>query len=85
MKNWSDEILYNGTRVIINGTELKGHIDAINITGIGNDHVEYAIVWYAGGTRHRAWLQRFEFEVLEDNSKKPGMVNYETDPNRLLT
>lgn len=78
-------IIPNGTTVTIIGTEMKGTILCAMIEGMGSPHLSYKIVWWAGGIRHSDWVETFEIEVYTDNSKKPGMVNYDEPKNKLLT
>lgn len=85
MTNWSELIIPNGTKVVIKATGVKGHTVAFCIYGNNEPRISYRVIWWSGGERKDDWLDDFEIERYVDTSKKPGMVNYEDNPDKLLT
>ena len=69
------ELLKQGTRVTILGTEIKALI--IGVCARGNDYINYEIVWWANGDRKTEWVYNFEIEPYKDNSKPAGFKTYQ--------
>jgi len=77
-------IIPNGTRVIIKDINLQARTQSVCMFGEGNTTVEYRIIYWKGGERVDTWVFDWEIEVFIDKSKPAGMVNYETDTNKLI-
>jgi hypothetical protein len=69
------ELLKQGTRVVIIGTEIKALITGVSARG--EDYIQYDIVWWANGERKTEWVFSFEIEPYNDNSKPAGFKNYD--------
>jgi hypothetical protein len=74
MKN----IIPNGTKIRIIGTEITAVICGCCVFGIETPSVEYKIIHWISGERRDLWVHDWEVEIYEDRKKKAGFVNYET-------
>lgn len=73
------DIIPNGTTIEVIDNEIKGLVIEASIIGIKNHHIMYKIAWWSGGNRNEAWVGDYEVKPYIDNTKKAGLVNYDTD------
>lgn len=78
------EVIPNGTKVLIKDAGIKATVQACCVAGVENPIIEYRLVYWVGGERKSDWVYDWEIEIFIDTSKKAGMVNYETDTDKLI-
>jgi len=72
-----NDIILNGERVEVLTTGIKGIVTGTCVSGIDVQFVEYKVTYWVGGDRKNEWLLPKEIKIHQDNSVKPGLVNYE--------
>lgn len=68
-------IIGNGSRVKTKIGKVDALVIGVCVRGAQNNQVEYHISRYANGEHKSEWVQSFEIEPNEDNSKPPGFNN----------
>jgi len=71
------ELLKQGTRVSVIGTDIKAII--LGVSARGEHHIQYEIVWWVNGERKEQWVYSLEIEPYIDNSKKAGFKTYDNE------
>jgi hypothetical protein len=69
------ELLKQGTRVVVLGTDVKAVITGLSSKG--ETCLMYEIAWWTSGNRKEEWVYSFEIEPYNDNSKPAGFKNYD--------
>lgn len=79
-----EEVIPNGSKIVIKDTGLKGTVLSVCMFGINNPSIEYRIIYWKAGERQDVWLFDWEIELYIDNSKKAGFKNYEKETSKLI-
>jgi hypothetical protein len=69
------ELLKQGQRVVVLGTDVKAVITGLSSKG--ETCLMYERAWWTSGSRKEEWVYSFEIEPYIDNSKPAGFKNYD--------
>ena len=76
MSNKNVSIIPSGSRVITKIGKVEAITTSVSVSGSLNDNISYRIAYFHNGEHKSAWVESFEIEVKEDNSKPMGFNNH---------
>ena len=75
-----NNIIPNGTKVkFINGG-IESIIIGVCVRGEQNQSIEYEVAYFFNGERKTQWINSFEVEKKQDNSKPMGFSSQSNKP-----